>query len=56
MRVVTGAADGSIAVWGLRGDLHGMMQQHCAPVRLLAQEDDTVVSGERDEAYITILA
>jgi hypothetical protein len=43
---VTGAADGTVGVWGLRGELHGMMQQHYAPVRLLAQGDETLVSGE----------
>jgi hypothetical protein len=51
MRVMTGAADGTVAVWGLWGELHGMMQQHTAPVRLLAQGDDALVSGELVEYY-----
>jgi WD40 repeat protein len=55
MRLVTGAADGSVAVWGLRGELHGMMQQHAAPVRLLAQGDDTLVSGELDNSSYPLL-
>jgi hypothetical protein len=46
VRLVTGAADGTVGVWGLRGELHGLMQQHYTAVQLLAQEDETVVSGE----------
>jgi hypothetical protein len=45
VRLVTGAADGTVGVWGLRGELHGLSQQHSAPVCLLAQGGETVVSG-----------
>lgn len=45
-RFVTGAADGSIGLWGLDGDMVSLVQQHEQPVLLLKQGVDTLVSGE----------
>jgi WD40 repeat protein len=45
-RLVTGAADGTVAVWGHQGELHSLVQQHWAPVHLLTQGMNTLVSGE----------
>lgn len=47
-RLVTGAADGSIGLWGLDGELVSLVQQHGSPVMLLKQGGDTLVSGEGD--------
>jgi WD40 repeat protein len=44
-RFVTGAADGSIGLWGLDGDMVSLVQQHEQPVLLLKQGVDTLVSG-----------
>jgi hypothetical protein len=45
-RLVTGAADGSIGLWGLDGEMVSLVQQHGSPVMLLKQGGDTLVSGE----------
>lgn len=45
-RLVTGAADGSIGVWGLGGEVYSLEQQHNALVQLLAAGDSTVIAGE----------
>jgi WD40 repeat protein len=45
-RFVTGAADGSIGLWGLDGDMVSLVQQHEQPVLLLKQGGETLVSGE----------
>lgn len=46
-RLLTGAADGTLAVWGLDGELHSLAQAHDAPLMLLKQGSDTLVSGGR---------
>jgi hypothetical protein len=46
--LVTGAADGSIGLWGLDGEMVSLVQQHGSPVMLLKQGGDTLVSGEDD--------
>lgn len=47
-RIISGAADGSVGVWSLRGELCRLVQQHWAPVQVLAQGDDAFVSGEHN--------
>lgn len=44
-RFVTGAADGSVGLWCLDGEMVGLVQQHEEPVMLLKQGGDTLVSG-----------
>eukprot|EP00775_Hariotina_reticulata_P004478 gene4478-4732_t len=48
-RLVTGAADGTVGVWDQQGELHSLVQQHWAPVKLLAQGLDSLVSGALDK-------
>lgn len=45
-RLVTGAADGSVGVWGVGGEVYSLSQPHAAPVQLLAATSDAIITGK----------
>jgi WD40 repeat protein len=49
-RLLTGGADGTLGVWRLDGELVSLGQRHTAPVMLLQQGGDTLVSGASDKS------